>query len=477
GARDRGDARGRAGVRHGERRGLHPPIRGRARDRGPGDDRPRARGAARGTRDGRDPDRRRRACVGDRARTPRRPAGAADRRRAGGRHAPRRPRLHDRRRDRRQAPGRVHDGNPRRRPRRDRLGRRRGDQRSDRAPARADEARRRGRGRGRRRGATRRQARRLRPGRGDPLRRQHRRDAPDPGHATRPRRRRALSRHPHAPPRPARRAREAARAAGLPAGQRRRGRAPARGRGRARGGDRRRADAADPRPGALRRVDRQARRVGLPGRAARLTRSFAELPSLVESLLAPHARLALVYFDAFGWRFLERHGDHPLLARASVEKWTSQFPSTTTAHTTTIHTGLPLARHGLYEWHVYEPKLNRIITPLWFCFAGDHERDTLLAAGLDAADVFPFPTLYERLAVPCHVAMPASFADSVPNTRLLAGAAVHGFGKAAEGLALLAAALAAEERAYGTVYLPEVDSFMHLHGPDAPEVPLLIEAT
>ncbi len=208
-----------------------------------------------------------------------------------------------------------------------------------------------------------------------------------------------------------------------------------------------------------------------------MTRSFAELPSLVESLLAAHARVALVYFDAFGWRFLERHGDHPLLARASVEKWTSQFPSTTTAHTTTIHTGLPLARHGLYEWHVYEPKLNRIITPLWFCFAGDHERDTLLAAGLDAADVFPFPTLYERLAVPCHVAMPASFADSVPNTRLLAGAAVHGFGKAAEGLALLAAALAAEERAYGTVYLPEVDSFMHLHGPDAPEVPLLIEAT
>ena len=208
-----------------------------------------------------------------------------------------------------------------------------------------------------------------------------------------------------------------------------------------------------------------------------MTRSFAELPALVEELLGEHDRVALIYFDAFAWRFAERHAGHPLLANATVEKWSAQFPSTTTVHTTTIHTGLPLAEHGLYEWHVYEPRLNRIITPLWFCFAGDDERDTLLAAGLDPAEVFPWPSLYERLPVPSHVAMPHRIGSSPPSGRLLAGATVHDFSSPQEGVATLARALAAEERAYGTLYLPDVDSFMHMHGPDAPAVPLAVEAT
>jgi len=208
-----------------------------------------------------------------------------------------------------------------------------------------------------------------------------------------------------------------------------------------------------------------------------LTRSFADLPGLVEKLLARHDRVALVYFDAFGWRFFERHGEHALFRNAEAEKWESQFPSTTTAHTTTIHTGLPVGEHGLYEWHVYEPRLDRLITPLWFCFAGDDRHDTLLAAGLRPEDVFPFPTLYERLGVPCHVEMPASFAWSPPNSRLLSGADVYGFGLPAHGLGRLARALAGEERAYGTIYLPALDALMHAEGPESPGAAPVIEAT
>lgn len=207
-----------------------------------------------------------------------------------------------------------------------------------------------------------------------------------------------------------------------------------------------------------------------------MTRSFAELPGLVEDLLARHDRVALVYFDAFGWRFVERHGDHPLFRRAGVEKWTAQFPPTTTAHATTIHTGLLVGEHGLYEWHLYEPRLNRLITPLRFSFAGDEAPNTLLAAGLRAADVFPSSTFYERLDLPSHVAMPAAIARSVPNRRLLAGATVHPFRATASGLARLARALAREERAYGTIYLPELDGLMHPEGPAAPGVAPLIEA-
>ena len=152
-------------------------------------------------------------------------------------------------------------------------------------------------------------------------------------------------------------------------------------------------------------------------------------------------------------------------------KLTSQFPSTTTVHTTTLHTGLPVGEHGLYEWNLYEPRLERLITPLWFCFAGERERDTLLAAGLEAADVFPFPTLYQRLDVPCHVAQPDAYAFSTPNRRLCAGATVHAFDRAAEGLALLAGgARSRGARLRDDLPLRRSTALMHQHGPDAPGV-------
>ena len=209
-----------------------------------------------------------------------------------------------------------------------------------------------------------------------------------------------------------------------------------------------------------------------------MNRRFDELPGLIEAKLGEHPRVALIYFDAFGWRFLERHADHPLFAVAEVERWSSCFPSTTTVHSTTIHSGLSLGEHGLYEWNVFEPRLNRIVTPLWLCFAGDDRPGTLLDAGLTAHDLFPEQTIYRQLLpVPSHVAMPAGIARSETSRQLLRPATVHPFEDNAEGLAQLGAALAAEERAYGTIYFGDADALMHMVGPDAPEVAALMEET
>src|SRR4051794_36026375 len=133
--------------------------------------------------------------------------------------------------------------------------------------------------------------------------------------------------------------------------------------------------------------------------------AFAQIPATLERLLTgapgglpddtlaglperPHAAL-LVVIDAFGWRFLERHAEHPMIRRlvdrGTVSKLSSQFPSTTTAHMTTLHTGLPVSATGLYEWFMYEPALDELICPLRFSRAGDHEAGTLLAAGADPA--------------------------------------------------------------------------------------------
>jgi Type I phosphodiesterase / nucleotide pyrophosphatase len=209
-----------------------------------------------------------------------------------------------------------------------------------------------------------------------------------------------------------------------------------------------------------------------------LSHRFDELPGLIEAKLGEHARVVLVYFDAFGWRFLDRHADHPLFARADAERWSSCFPSTTTVHSTTIHSGLPLGEHGLYEWNVLEPRLNRLVTPLWFCFAGDERAGTLFDAGLTAHDLFPEQTLYRRLLpVPSHVAMPAGIARSETSKLLLRPAIVHPFDDNREGLDRLCGALAAEERAYGTIYFGDADALMHMVGPEAPEVATLMEET
>jgi len=220
------------------------------------------------------------------------------------------------------------------------------------------------------------------------------------------------------------------------------------------------------------------------------TRCFDQLPATVERLLTGarngpvldepflrerFERVALVYFDAFGWTFLERHADHPVVERARADglltQLTAQFPSTTTAQVTTVHSGLPVAEHGLYEWHVYEPTLDRLITPLLFSFAGDGIRGTLLGQ-IDPDALFPTDSVYARLAdagVRSTVVLPASIAGSAPNVGLLRMADVVPFETAQGALAAASRALD-EDTAYAHVYLDALDSLMHGVGTDDPAV-------
>jgi len=210
----------------------------------------------------------------------------------------------------------------------------------------------------------------------------------------------------------------------------------------------------------------------LPSTVERLLTGASDGPTLEEPLLRERfERVVFVYFDAFGWTFLERHAGHPLFDRARSDgllvQLTAQFPSTTTAQVTTIHSGLPVAEHGLYEWHVYEPTLDRLITPLLFSFAGDGIRGTLLGQ-IEPDALFPTDSIYAQLAdagVRSTVVLPTSIAGSAPNVGLLRKADVVPFETAPSALA--AAARALEEGAgYAHVYLDALDSLMHAVGTD-----------
>ena len=84
-------------------------------------------------------------------------------------------------------------------------------------------------------------------------------------------------------------------------------------------------------------------------------------PSVFQRILSASHYDAVVLFliDGFGWRFFEKFQEMPFFQQTArtgtVTKLTSQFPSTTAAQLTTIHTGMPVGEHGIFEWYYFDP--------------------------------------------------------------------------------------------------------------------------
>jgi type I phosphodiesterase/nucleotide pyrophosphatase len=196
--------------------------------------------------------------------------------------------------------------------------------------------------------------------------------------------------------------------------------------------------------------------------------SFADIPDEVRRRVQSGERVALLLLDALGLRFLHRHDDHPLLRRLQITPLRSQFPSTTTAHVTTVHSGLPVEQHGLYEWNVLEPELGTIICPLRFTLAESKVLDEL-EGRLDPAVLLPGPTLYESLGVPSFVLQPRAIADSAYTRLVTRGARVHGFDEPADGLRALSRLMrTVDGPAYAFLYWDAIDRVGHESGPDSP---------
>jgi predicted AlkP superfamily pyrophosphatase or phosphodiesterase len=223
------------------------------------------------------------------------------------------------------------------------------------------------------------------------------------------------------------------------------------------------------------------------------TYGFAHLPRVIQSVLTddhtvplpfgddlrqPYDAVVLLFVDAFGWRFFERHADHPFLARivrdGVVSQLTSQFPSTTTAHVTTIHTGMPVGEHGAYEWFFYEPQVDAVIAPLLFSYAGEKGRDGLLARGVDPATIFPRSNIYQHLAahdVRSWVFLDESYAHSPFSLTVAQGATTVPYRTLPDALAMLAQQIQHQRgRSYYMLYYDRIDLAGHAYGADGPEI-------
>ncbi|MEZ0397244.1 MAG: nucleotide pyrophosphatase/phosphodiesterase family protein [Anaerolineales bacterium] len=208
---------------------------------------------------------------------------------------------------------------------------------------------------------------------------------------------------------------------------------------------------------------------------------FASLPERIIGLLTSGQYTSLVLFliDGFGWRFFERFQDGPFLkticrrSGVNVEKLTAQFPSTTAAHLTTLHTGQPVGEHGLFEWNIYEPALEAVITPLLFSFAGTNERDTLKTVGFEPHRLYPSDSIYPglgRRGIAASLFQSRNYTPSTYSQALYQGAEARGFKTPAEALINLAEALnRSTSPQYFVFYYDCIDSLSHDYGPSAPQ--------
>jgi predicted AlkP superfamily pyrophosphatase or phosphodiesterase len=205
---------------------------------------------------------------------------------------------------------------------------------------------------------------------------------------------------------------------------------------------------------------------------------FAGLPQRIQSLVTQYDAVVLFLVDGFGWRFFEKFQSAPFLrqiiGRSQVEKLTSQFPSTTAAHITCIHTGQPVGQSGIYEWTIYDPTLDVLFTPLLFSYAGTQERDQLKPAGVDPKSLYPMGTLHQTLkgkGVEPFVFQHREYTPSTYSNIMFDGATVRGYKTLAEMFHNFGETLKAQKTpAYYFLYYDRVDSLSHDYGPDSPQV-------
>jgi hypothetical protein len=215
---------------------------------------------------------------------------------------------------------------------------------------------------------------------------------------------------------------------------------------------------------------------------------FASLPASIQSIFQggkpfpqfqdDYDNVILLFIDGFGWRHFEKFGEHPFLDRfthsGSVEKLTSQFPSTTSGHVTCIHTGQNVGQSGIFEWNYYEPLLDAMIVPLLFSFSGTAERDELKATGINPKLLYPSATLYQKLnplGVASTIFQHREYTPSTYSNIVFDGAHARGYKSLPETVLNLSLAVnSAQGKNYFFLYYDRIDSVSHDYGPGSIQV-------
>ena len=212
---------------------------------------------------------------------------------------------------------------------------------------------------------------------------------------------------------------------------------------------------------------------------------FVGIPNRIKEAFATGNYDAVVLFlvDGFGWRFFERFQEAAFIKRIAkhgkIEKLISQFPSTTAAHLTTIHTGWNVGQSGVYEWIYYEPQVDALISPLLFSYAGSQYRNDLTSTRIHPSLLYPRGIFYpelQKMGVDSYVFGPREYTPSTFSNVVMTGAKLHPYKTPSEALINLGLLLEEQTQpAYVHLYFDQIDTLSHHYGPTVPQTEAEIE--
>jgi hypothetical protein len=193
-------------------------------------------------------------------------------------------------------------------------------------------------------------------------------------------------------------------------------------------------------------------------------------PSLLAALRVPGGhnvlglpelpRACVLLIDGLGWELLRAHPEQaPYLSSLAGRPLTAGFPATTATSLGSLGTGLSPAMHGLLGYQIRNPETGRLLN----CLKWADEVDPLTFQ--------PAPTAYTRAAeagVSVSYVASGRHKDSGLSRAVNRGADYLPADSLGQLVAQAEYALRLGDRAYVTVYHPDLDSTGHMYGAGSP---------
>ncbi|MGB0712920.1 MAG: alkaline phosphatase family protein [Gammaproteobacteria bacterium] len=177
--------------------------------------------------------------------------------------------------------------------------------------------------------------------------------------------------------------------------------------------------------------------------------------------------VVLVVLDGLGFHYLNRcTGALREGLRGAMD---TVFPPTTATAVTSLFTGVGPQQHAQTGWFTWYRELGTVAATLplttrvgWI---------PLHTGKLDLSSLFPQPTVFGSLPLPCDAVMPAYLAGSTYTRLHTRGARVHPYGEQVENFFERAAEVVrVGGRRYVHAYWPGYDALAHEHGVHSEEV-------
>ncbi len=188
--------------------------------------------------------------------------------------------------------------------------------------------------------------------------------------------------------------------------------------------------------------------------------------ALLDNARCQQRPVALLVIDGLGYQFLQQFPDSAL-ARHTVQRLTSVFPTTTATAVTALALGVPAQQHGITGWFTYLRELGSVVMPLPFMPRGGGSCYKDL--GVSAAMMLDARPLLPRLNRGVQVSSPSYISDSDFSAALYGSVPRAPHQNLAHFFDQLGRGLKQPDQPLVWGYWTELDAVAHQYGCQSPE--------